>query len=73
MSGRRSPKGTFKLICAFGRKASCVYLVEETGPISVINAVDRNFSLINVIYIKTQVTSTLICRQHCESEYYIPL
>lgn len=59
MSGRHSPKGTFTLLCAFGRKVSCV-LVEETGPISVINASDPHFSLINVIYIKTQVTSTLL-------------
>lgn len=59
MSGRHSPKGTFKLLCAFGRKVSCVYLVEETGLISVINVVDHNFSLINVTYIKTQVMSTL--------------
>lgn len=51
MSGWRSPKGVFTLLCAFslGHVESHMFLAEESAPISHSNVVDQHFSSIRVI------------------------
>lgn len=58
MSGWRSLKGVFTLLCAFslGHVESHMFLAEESAPISRSNVGDQQFSSIRVI--RQQKTSS---------------